>query len=724
MRPVCFCLSAVVALLFVVCSVGADDIPPLNLDGDVEPFVPRVKRDEAAEDKITAASLYAHGRILLQREEYDQALRRFQRAYRYDPGAKAAMADAIDLAFQLKRSGEAARYALLGDADTPIDPVLLRRLAIYLTEQGEWEDALPLYERSLKEGKFAKDDVSYVLTMLEVGRLYTLSQQYEKGAEAFEIVVDSLENPDKYGLKGPLKKLVSDNADRTYALIAECYLELKKLPLAEAMFIRANDAKKEPALLSFNLARVEAARNNPDKAIEKLNKYFAAKATDVGIDAYELLQKIHTQKFKEEAEAKTLERLKALHANDPENASLSFFYAQSLKEAGELESAAKVYEQLISATPTLDAYQNLIEIYHSQQNTTKLVTTFAHAVNRVGDLDPFEEQLEGYEKADLLKLLKKADELLRQKEPPAGLAAAAGLLAIQAEKFDMVNRYFRQAIENEENKAPLYLTFGLELLIAEQNEASAKLLQEAIDKKVLAENSSAFSYYLAASLAYAEKYEPALQAAQAAVKGDPDSVHFQSRVGWVHYQAEAYTQATAAYEKLLKKFDSNHESEENRNVMRSTRLVLSNIALAEKEIPAAVEWLEQVLDEYPGDIGAMNDLGYLWADENMHLNRAYDMIQQAVKAEPENAAYRDSLGWVLYRLGRVEEAIPHLESAAEDIPDGEIVAHLAEVLQAAGKTNRANEEWSRAIGAYKEAGDEDMAKQVEARMREMRNESK
>ena len=59
-----------------------------------------------------------------------------------------------------------------------------------------------------------------------------------------------------------------------------------------------------------------------------------------------------------------------------------------------------------------------------------------------------------------------------------------------------------------------------------------------------------------------------------------------------------------------------------------------------------------MLDEFPDDAGAMNDLGYLWADQDKNLQRARRMIRKAVDAEPDNAAYRDSLGWVLFRLGR------------------------------------------------------------------------
>ena len=57
----------------------------------------------------------------------------------------------------------------------------------------------------------------------------------------------------------------------------------------------------------------------------------------------------------------------------------------------------------------------------------------------------------------------------------------------------------------------------------------------------------------------------------------------------------------------------------------------------------------------------MNNLGYLWADENKRLGRAEKMIREAVAAEPDNAAYRDSLGWVLFRLGKYPQAVAELK---------------------------------------------------------------
>ena len=60
-------------------------------------------------------------------------------------------------------------------------------------------------------------------------------------------------------------------------------------------------------------------------------------------------------------------------------------------------------------------------------------------------------------------------------------------------------------------------------------------------------------------------------------------------------------------------------------------------------------------------------------------------------------AILDSMGWALYRLGRIDEALDYLKRAATMLRDGEIAAHLGEVLWAAGKQDEARHVWSEAL---------------------------
>jgi Flp pilus assembly protein TadD len=100
---------------------------------------------------------------------------------------------------------------------------------------------------------------------------------------------------------------------------------------------------------------------------------------------------------------------------------------------------------------------------------------------------------------------------------------------------------------------------------------------------------------------------------------------------------------------------------------------------------AAEELFLRLVASDPDDAGAANYLGYMWADRNENLDEALRLIRRAVSLEPENVAYLDSLGWVHYRRGDLDEAERWLRRAIElggDVGDGTILCHLGEVLLA------------------------------------------
>jgi tetratricopeptide (TPR) repeat protein len=115
------------------------------------------------------------------------------------------------------------------------------------------------------------------------------------------------------------------------------------------------------------------------------------------------------------------------------------------------------------------------------------------------------------------------------------------------------------------------------------------------------------------------------------------------------------------------------------------------------QVPAALNELTRIVKARPHDPAALNALGFTLADHNKDLSRARKLIDQAYAAAPRNAAILDSLGWVLFRQGRAAEALPYLSAAYEDDRDGDIAAHLGEVLWQQGKHEEAERIWSEAI---------------------------
>jgi len=99
--------------------------------------------------------------------------------------------------------------------------------------------------------------------------------------------------------------------------------------------------------------------------------------------------------------------------------------------------------------------------------------------------------------------------------------------------------------------------------------------------------------------------------------------------------------------------------------------------------------LRHLLSLRPDHAHALNALGYSLADRNIRLDEAFELITRALTHLPDDPFITDSLGWVQYRQGRLEEALATLERAYRSKPDPEIAAHLGEVLWSLGRREEA-----------------------------------
>src|SRR2546423_3850673 len=109
----------------------------------------------------------------------------------------------------------------------------------------------------------------------------------------------------------------------------------------------------------------------------------------------------------------------------------------------------------------------------------------------------------------------------------------------------------------------------------------------------------------------------------------------------------------------------------------------------------------------------MNYLGYMWAEHGMKLEEANELIEKAVKAEPKNAAYLDSLGWVRFKLGRPKEALdPELKAVElSEQPDATVYDHLGDIYAALKQRDKAREAWKKSVSLE---ANEQVKKKLEA----------
>ncbi len=116
------------------------------------------------------------------------------------------------------------------------------------------------------------------------------------------------------------------------------------------------------------------------------------------------------------------------------------------------------------------------------------------------------------------------------------------------------------------------------------------------------------------------------------------------------------------------------------------------------EHEAALQVMEKIIELKPDNAAALNFVGYSWADEKVHLDKALDYIKRAIELKPENGYIRDSLGWVYFRLGKIDLAIKELETAAKLSPgDPAILDHLGDAYLEGGRVRQALEVYRKAV---------------------------
>lgn len=708
---------------------------PLFLEDPVEPLVPARPRSEADADRLEALTLFSCARLHELRDEEVQALRLYQRAFRRDPQSAVIARAIVPLAARLDRHFEAVRYALkLAEIDTP-DPEMLTRLGVILAQTGELAQAAAMLEKASQARATGQPTPTDLHLWLELGRLYFRLGQFAQAATWFSRLSEALEHPERFGLAAAARKAVLSHPAEVYGLMGEAFLRAGQLENARHAFEQAHRAGPRPARLAWQLARLELRSANPRQALVRLEEAFRASPSseDLAPETVwpEILQALSHQ-------PELIPRLEKLRAALPDNVPLGYFLAEAYRHAGRLDQAESLYRACLARTPQSFGYRGLTEIYCKRQQYGELLEVLGRAIQQQGSLESLGElQKTVLDDKPLLRgVVDHARRRLKEGHPPAPpQTLAAALLAAEAKQWDDAEVLFDHSVSRSPERAgDILLTWGLGLILADQYARAVPVLRRGTDPKLAPELTHLFCFYLAGALEMTGNTEEALSmarravelarardAAEAAKNKDfrpvwGEAPRFELRRAWILSHARRHRDAMRAYEEIIRKYDGEHGWPPLRQVLREARLALSNLAVLEGDLPAAEEWLEQVLDEFPDDASALNDLGYLWADRGKHLARAECMIRRALEQEPGNAAFRDSLGWVLFRQGRVEEALPQLEKAAADEPDPTVLDHLGDVYWKLGRSREARSAWERAAKAHRQAGEPAKAASIEKKL--------
>ncbi|OPA94146.1 hypothetical protein BFW87_15280 [Pseudomonas fluorescens] len=272
--------------------------------------------------------------------------------------------------------------------------------------------------------------------------------------------------------------------------------------------------------------------------------------------------------------------------------------------------------------------------------------------------------------------------LVQQYPDDDELRYSLALVCLEAKAWDEAKGYLEELIQRESHVDSAHLNLGR--IAEERNDPQGALLEYA---KVGPGND-----YLPAQLRQADilmsngRTDEAEKRLAAARDAEPDYA-----IQLYLIQAEtlsANNQGERAW-KLLQQALLQYPDDLNLLYTRAMQAEKRNdLAQMEKD-------LRLIIKRDPDNAMALNALGYTLSDRTTRYAEAKVLIEQAHKLNPEDPAVLDSLGWVNYRLGNLDEAERLLRQALERFPDQEVAAHLGEVLWANGKQREARQIWEK-----------------------------
>lgn len=713
-------------LLASLTSFSLDAAPALGqtptFDDPPKPYVstrPVTRKEWSRRESLKH---YVLGLLCEHEDRLVEALKAFEEAARLDPEAAAVFKAQIPLLMGLDRRADALAAAQKVVALDPDDYHTwflvgrIHKLSGHLTEARK-ALASGVKAPSLGEHPELAQEMYH-----ELGALHEAAGELTEAVAAFTAAASILDHPDLILEHGPFKReSILARAAETYERIGHLQRKLKNFDQAAAAYKKAQERMPERAgRLNFNLAQLRQEQGQFDQALVFVDAYL--RLQPLGVEAYQMKIELLEKLKQTAAIVPWLER--AAEA-DPNNANLRNLLAREYTRAGQFVAAEKLYKKLAEQNPGPDIYRGMFQLYKNDpaRGSVAALRLLDSTLNAVKNSEG-PPGTEAQQAKAMLEALRE-DKGLARDFIDAGLHEAARakaltfetlhLLAVLADKLrhnEAAEKFYRAALKQVPATAETLVYGGLlrTLWKLDRPQDIIALCDQGL-KETKATNRILFLNDKAKALARLAQYPEALRVAQETVAAAGASDKLAVRMTYVRILtiAEKYAQAEAECQRLLKEHSQPGE-------VLEIRYLLSNVYSAEKKLAQAEEQLELILKVDPNNITVNNDLGYLWADQNKNLDKAEAMIRRAIELERQqrkllrvsgeedrdHAAYIDSLGWVLFRQGKIEEARKELELAVS-LPEGDdpvLWDHLGDVYHRLQLFKEARRAWQHSLHLY------------------------
>ena len=427
-------------------------------------------------------------------------------------------------------------------------------------------------------------------------------------------------------------------------------------------------------------AAIQLARNGRyDDSIVYMEKVLQAKG-DTHFDFLAL----SASESDPETRSGMLKSFNSLLARHPDNGQLIFGKALLMQQDGDAEGAlkllennppqagevapvllrARILQSLNRGDETLPLLKKSIQQYPQDK---RLALTYARALVEQNRMDEAKAQF-----ASLVQQYPEDDEL----------RFSLALVCLEGKAWDEAEGYLQTLIERDSHVDAAHLNLGR--IAEERNDPQGALIEYA---QVGPGND-----YLPAQLRQADiliSHGRGTEASAKLAAARDEQPDYAIQLFLIEAETlSANNQTNRAWDVLqqaLKQYPDD------------LNLLYSRAMLAEKrnDLPQLEKDLRAIIAREPDNAMALNALGYTLSDRTTRYAEAKALIQQAYDINPDDPAVLDSLGWVNYRLGNLNEAERLLRQALDRFADQEVAAHLGEVLWANGKQREARQIWAK-----------------------------
>ena len=388
---------------------------------------------------------------------------------------------------------------------------------------------------------------------------------------------------------------------------------------------------------------------------------------------------------------------------DPENSRVKRALARNLLYSGSLDESLKYYKEFADDDPhDTEALLRMAEIYREKRDFTKS----REILEKAKASDP--ENLEvRYDEVNLLavegqpaKAIEALQSLLKdtgrksysetEKGTRVNLLERLGELYRGANQNQAAIDAFRQIADLDPDSGARAEAQIVDTYRAAKDFKNARAEADAARKKYPDDRALIGAY--ASVLADMGKVDQGVSELRSLLKGDHDR-ETQLAIAQLYERAKRY-------EDMAKPLDAAEKLSETKPEKEAIYFMRGAMYERMKKFDASEAEFRKVLELDPDSAGALNYLGYMFADRGVRLDEAQKMISRALELDPENGAYLDSLGWVYYRQNRLddaEHALVHALAKNGIGQDPTVHDHLGDVYLKLGKTKDAITQWQASL---------------------------